>query len=283
MSDAAARVTVVLTAFNSAAVIGRALASVPAGAPCVVVDNAGRDDTAAAALAVRPDARIVRAERNRGFGAGCNLGLAQVRTPYAALLNPDAALGPGCLEAGLAAMDADPRLAIAGADLSLSAGVGTERKAQDDVSGAFMMLRMTAIRALGGFDERFFLYFENADLCLRARAAGWRVGRAPGAAVSHEGGASSAPSPDAALEKARIWGGSCALFAETHPDAPAGVAAARKLRRYALKAALARLTLRPGAAALYVARLAGARLVRERGPEAMADNLFARPREGAPA
>jgi GT2 family glycosyltransferase len=279
----------VLTAYGSAAVIGRALASVPAGVPCVVVDNGGRDDVAAAVRAARPDARVHRASRNRGFGAGCNLGLAAAGTEFAALLNPDAALAPGCLDACLAAADADPRAAVLGADPALSRGVGGAPGPDDTVSGAFMFLRLAAIRALGGFDERFFLYFEDADLCLRARAAGWTVGTAPGAGVLHEGGASTAPAADNALqkerllEKERLWGGSCAWFAAKHAGTPPGEAAARKLRRYALKALLARLTLRPAAARVYAARLAGARLAAVRGPEALADNLFARPREGAPA
>jgi GT2 family glycosyltransferase len=62
----------------------------------------------------------------------------------------------------------------------------------DWVSGACLIIRRDAYIALEGFDEGFFLYWEDADLCLRARRRGWRVSYHPGAAVTHLGGRASA-------------------------------------------------------------------------------------------
>jgi GT2 family glycosyltransferase len=61
----------------------------------------------------------------------------------------------------------------------------------DWVSGACLMIRRDVYEALGGFDEGFFMYWEDADLCLRARQDGWRVSYHPGAAVTHIGGRAS--------------------------------------------------------------------------------------------
>ena len=73
----------------------------------------------------------------------------------------------------------------------------------DAVSGAFMLMRTDALHEVGGFDQQFFMYAEDIDLCMRFRAAGWRVGYRPVATVVHVGGGSGAggrrtPDADAA-------------------------------------------------------------------------------------
>ena len=67
----------------------------------------------------------------------------------------------------------------------------------DWVSGACMILRRRAVEQVGAFDERFFMYFEDADLCRRAREAGWLVFYLPHVEVVHEAGGSSRSRPRA--------------------------------------------------------------------------------------
>lgn len=80
-----------------------------------------------------------------------------------------------------------------------SIGGTTEPREVDYASGAALMLRREAIDQVGGLDEGFFLYFEETDLCLRLRQAGWRVVWHPGVRVVHRGGASRERGSDAAL------------------------------------------------------------------------------------
>jgi GT2 family glycosyltransferase len=90
----------------------------------------------------------------------------------------------------------------------------------DWVSGACMAVRRRVLEEVGGFDERFFMYFEDADLCRRAREAGWGVYYLPDAQVVHETGASSRDRPRAILRLHK----SAFLYHRKHgPHGPLGL------------------------------------------------------------
>lgn len=277
MTDAAAaRVTAVFPAFNSAHVIGRALAALPQATPCIVVDNASRDATIATVRAARPDATVIANPRNEGFGRACNLGLRAAQTTFADVINPDLFLAPDCLARCVAAADAHPQVALFGADDAPPAPAPPgEIRPQVALSGSMLLMRRTAVAPLGYFDEAIFMYFEDTDLCLRARLAGLGVAAVTGARAEHLSAASTAPAFDNLLEKQRLWGMACAYFAAKHPDQPEGRQAARKLRRYRLRAALP-FTGKADAAILR-ARLEGAQRFRAEGAAAMFDNRFVTP------
>jgi GT2 family glycosyltransferase len=273
---AAGRVTAVLTLFNSGKVVGAAPASLPAARRVVVVDNASRDGGAAVARAARPDAELVALPRNEGFGRGCNAGLERVGTEFAALVNPDLTVSPDALDLCVAAADAEPRAAILGGDEGGAAAPRGAFVPAPVVSGSFMPLRMAALREIDGFDPTIFPYFEDDDLCLRARAAGWRVGRVAGARVAHARGGSTAPALDSDDEKSRLWALACACFADKRADRPEGRRARRKLASYRLKALLSRFGASRGARR-YRALARGAADYRRGGAEAMFRNAFAGP------
>jgi GT2 family glycosyltransferase len=144
-----------------------------------------------------------------------------------------------------------------------------------------MVLRMAALDAIGLFDENIFMYFEDDDLCLRARQAGWAVGHVAGARVAHARGGSTRASHDSADEKARLWAQACAYFADKHPCTPEGRRARRKLRSYRLKALLGRIGV-GREARRYRALAQGVAAYRRGGPEAMFRNAFTAPAEAAP-
>ncbi len=145
---------------------------------------------ALAAVATRFAALNLQASpRNLGFGKGNNALLAHGTAEWVLLLNPDAALDPGALEQALSVALNDP---AAGAvefrqrpyehpkdyhPITLETGW---------VSGAAVLLRRTALAAIGGFDPRLFLYGEDVDLSWRLRAAGYRLRYIPWATVLHE-------------------------------------------------------------------------------------------------
>jgi N-acetylglucosaminyl-diphospho-decaprenol L-rhamnosyltransferase len=234
------RVTVVVVTYNSADTIADCLASIElhgAGSTAIVVDNASSDATAQAIRACSL-ATLLRSDANEGFSKANNRALQVVETEFALLLNPDARLTASTLPHLLSAADRHPKGAAFGPrtthedggpqvsfgpDLNLvseyrqrrlvkgvKAGVpwavaawsdaSASERSVDWVSGSCMLLRMPAVRPLGFFDERYFLYEEDADLCLRLRKAGLEVVYVPPAVAIHALGTSMAKSPASARD-----------------------------------------------------------------------------------
>lgn len=210
-------VTVVTVLYRSEAVIDAALTSVPAGVTRIAVDNASPDRSAERAAAA--GARVIANDCNLGFGAGCNRGVEAVETPYTLFLNPDARLSPGSLNRLIEQLEADPQAAAAAPLLSSRGRVQMPRRSSlisvdrphsftempvetTDVgflSGAALLVRTETFRALGGFDERIFLYLEDDDLCTRLSGAGYRLLLVPGAVAAHD----STPLRETALRDLR--------------------------------------------------------------------------------
>lgn len=184
----------------------------------IVVDNAS-DDGSLDGLAERfPRFELVRSQENLGFAAGNNLAVEEAADcELVALLNPDAFPQPDWLERLLAAAAANPGHAAFGSTLLLAADPGTFDGTGDEyhVSGvawrrdqgapvtvrepgetfsvcaAAALYRRSAFRAVGGFDEHFFCYYEDTDLAFRLRLAGHRCLYVPGAVVHHVGSATT--------------------------------------------------------------------------------------------
>ena len=183
----------------------------------VVVDDASRDDSRGMLARRYPDVRVVALATNRGFAGAANRGVAAVTAERAVILNSDARPHPGWMSALLAA----PRPATAWAwgsvllqpggalvesagDLYRPTGVATKWLRDAPVGevpelpydvfappGAALMVRTDAFRELGGYDERYRLYYEDVDLAFRARRRGWRVVMVPDARVEHLLGATT--------------------------------------------------------------------------------------------
>jgi hypothetical protein len=184
----------------------------------VVVDNGATDFSLDALHAVLPDAAYARSPVNLGFAGGSNLGMRAALArgaDWVWFLNDDAAPEPGALAELLAAARRPPAPALLGAkilqraqpqrldsialDLDLDRGPvrllghdeidrGQYDQAREPlaVTGCALLVRRDACEQLGGFDETFFAYLEDADLCLRARRAGLRVVAVPSARVQHD-------------------------------------------------------------------------------------------------
>lgn len=185
----------------------------------VVVDNGSTDDSIAWLASAHPEIDVVALTTNTGFAGAANRGIAAAQTEAVALVNSDVELEPDWLEHALAALAADPgRAAVAGKLVSLDdpgviddAGDFLRRDGVCEQRGRFhrddgrfdepgecfsacagaAVLRTDAVRAVGGFDERFFLYLEDVDLGLRLRLAGWRCWYEPAAVARHAGGGSA--------------------------------------------------------------------------------------------
>ncbi len=180
----------------------------------VVVDNASADGTADLVAQRFPDVRLMRSSANLGFGGGANLGFAHSSGGILLVLNPDVRLHPAALRSFCAAFAADDSLGIAGAKLlypdgrtvqhaggiveyplatTRHRGYGEADSGQYDephdvpfVTGAALALRRAVLQSTGGFDAGFYpVYYEDTDLCFRARSAGWRVACVPAASGWH--------------------------------------------------------------------------------------------------
>ncbi|MDX6601862.1 MAG: hypothetical protein QOF13_1064 [Solirubrobacterales bacterium] len=189
----------------------------------VLVDN-GDDDSAAYVAERFPEVRIVRCE-NRGFGHANNRGLEIAEARYLLFINPDTEVLEGDLAGLVAELDRQPRVGLAGArqlraDGSLALSIrrfpsalhmlgealGVERipgarrflgereldpreyerqRPCDWTSGSFMLVRQAALEDVGPFDERFFLYSEETDLCWRLKRAGWEIVHMPQMTICH--------------------------------------------------------------------------------------------------
>jgi len=197
----------------------------------IIVDNASCDGSADMVAADYPEVRLVRADTNLGFAAANNLAFALSRSPYVVLVNSDAFLHPGALSRAVAHMDANPQAGLGGGRLfgadnsarpsarffpsllneflmisGLAAKypksrlMGRSERTWDDplrpapvdwVPGTCAIIRRQALEKIGYFDERFFFYFEEVDLCRRIKRAGYEVWYWPDILVTHLGGASA--------------------------------------------------------------------------------------------
>ena len=216
---AAPDVTVVVVTYDGAALLPACLDALAAQRSrwtwqTWVVDNASRDDTGDLLASRYPEVRVVRNDRNLGFAGGNNVALRQSRTPYVVLLNNDAVVQPGWLDGLVAVLAADghDRVAAVTGKVLLGDGVtinsagsvvdrrgyGADRgwlepdHGQYDTpaevftaSGTALALRRAALDDVGAFDDDFFLYYEDVDLCWRLRSRGWAVRYTPDAIVHH--------------------------------------------------------------------------------------------------
>ncbi|MCC6830147.1 MAG: glycosyltransferase family 2 protein [Thermoleophilia bacterium] len=223
-----------------------------------VVDNASTDGGDAVAAA-RPWVHLERMPRNAGFAVAANRGLAGAETGAVLVLNPDAHMSPRDLLACLDRLAADPSAGVltprvvdqtgrfdgrcrrgfptvpaalgvlTGLDRRFPRLLGGYTMAWRDpgepvdvvaVSGAVMFIRTEALRAAGGFDERYFMYAEDMDLCIRIARLGWRIRYWPGATAVHAGGASGRP----VAAREAFWR-SMAVFTRRHRPGPRGLPA----------------------------------------------------------
>ena len=218
-------------------------------AEMIVVNNDPSERASLSRLADQFPIRIVDLGENVGFGAASNRGAREAGAELLGFLNPDTRLVRGSLREVAGYFDGDDRAGIAGAalvdpdgkpepwsagpdatlfrifvnNLSLFRGApprdGTPT-AVDFVSGAAFFTRKSLFDKLGGFDERFFLYFEDMDLCRRAGIAGYDTVRLPAPVFAHEGGTSRS---SAAEQKRHYYESQDRYFGKHRPKWEGGV------------------------------------------------------------
>ena len=197
----------------------------------IVVDNASTDCSATGLAVDRAQLHFIKNAENRGFAKASNQGAWEGSAPYLLFLNPDVRVEADTIKTAVASLDDPDHsdVGILGVQLLDNEGrvqrccartptiatlllhrlfldrlcpglvpphfltgwdhLGTAKV--DQVMGAFLLVRRAIFERLGGFDERFFLYYEDVDLCRAVRRAGWRVLYFAGARAIHPGGGST--------------------------------------------------------------------------------------------
>jgi N-acetylglucosaminyl-diphospho-decaprenol L-rhamnosyltransferase len=227
--------SVVIVNWNVKELLERSLAALATcrdpACEIIVVDNSSSDGSQEMVREQFAHVRLIASETNLGFARANNLGIASSTGRYLLLLNPDAEVGRGALEAMVTYMDAHPDIGTLGPKLLGPDGQvqpsrrrfptlataflestvlqqwfprnrvlqryyvqdkdDNEEQDTDWLVGACLLIRREAWEQVGPLDESYFMYSEELDWCRRAKAAGWRVVYVPWATVVHHEGQSS--------------------------------------------------------------------------------------------
>lgn len=178
--------------------LARTLRALPEGLPSIVVDNASTDGTAAMVRREFPSAQVLRLSTNRGPTAK-QRALPLVRTDLVLCLDDDCAPAPGALDALERRFDDDRSLGCLGLSVRLPDGRHECAALPDVFVGAAAALRTSALRSIGGWDERLFMQAEEYDLVFRLAAQGWTC------AVAHDIAAEHRKSPCARAPRRRLY------------------------------------------------------------------------------
>lgn len=191
----------------------------------IVVDNFSSDGSAEMVEENFPDVILIRNKRNEGFGRANNQGLARAKGKYVLFLNSDVAVNENCLDRMFALMEQNPDVGASACKLTFPDGslqhscrqfpsfkvyllmlLGlrysfprmkifreylmldwdhSDVREVDQIMGSFMFIRKDVLNRVGSFDERFWMYFEEVDLCLRIKRGGWKIVHYPYASAVH--------------------------------------------------------------------------------------------------
>jgi len=191
----------------------------------IVVDNFSSDGSSRMVENNFPDITLIKNRKNRGFGRANNQGLAKARVKYILFLNSDMTVNENCLDEMFDFMEKNPDIGASSCKLTFPDGslqhscrefpsfwtfflmlIGlryflpnmktfrdylmldwdhSDIKEVDQIMGSFMFIRNEVLKQIGSFDERYWMYFEEVDLCLRMKKAGWKIVHYPYVSAVH--------------------------------------------------------------------------------------------------
>lgn len=221
----------------------------------IVIDNASRDGSVTMVSQNFPSVKLICNDKNKGFGAACNQGIAAAMGEYIFLLNPDSTLEDSALETLVSYMDTHPDVGMSAPQIrngdgsiqqsirgfpssfsqllillklrrwapslkalrryfALDFDYTKNEQEVDQPMGAAMIIRSSVLKKIGVFDEQFFLWFEEVDLCKRMRDAGYAIRYISSAHVVHYTGKSF--SQQSILERQKNFFRSCGRYVRKH-------------------------------------------------------------------
>ena len=202
-------ITIIITTFNSDQKIKECLASIDGKYKVIVVENSDNKEFKTFLENKYPNVHCLIAGKNLGYSAGNNLALKKVVTKYSLILNPDTILRQDSISNFFLTAEKNSNFAIIG---PVNGQVDTlENKNEsnlievNNIKGFAMFLNMEKFSQIGFFDENFFLYFEEIDLCRRVKKFSEKIYIDPSITIKHIGGASVESSSSYQLELNRNW------------------------------------------------------------------------------
>lgn len=221
--------SIILVSWNVSDLLAQCLASIydhplDSEFEVIVADNASTDDTVNMVRSRYPEVTLLVNSHNIGFAGGNNQAILESTGDYILLLNPDTEVFPGALNVMLQYLEGNPKVGAAGARVLNPDGTlqrscfpaptlrrelfhllhldhrqrsGMERwdtnmpRQVEVLLGACIMIRREALNNVGPFDESYFMFSEEVDLCFRIQQAGWQLYWVPQAQIVHYGGQST--------------------------------------------------------------------------------------------
>jgi len=203
--------TVIITSFHSRNKIFNCINSIEKNIKVIVIENSNDQILKKEIQSNYQNVECILSKENLGYGAGNNLGLSMVKTSYALILNPDVTLINGAISKFfLAIKNLKDFGVIAPVSYNekynnFNIAVDKEIKEVDNVKGFAMFLNMKNLKKINFFDDNFFLYFEEIDLCRRLKKNNIKIFIDPTIEVNHLGGTSHNSVIEKPMELSRNW------------------------------------------------------------------------------
>jgi len=203
--------TVIITSFHSRDKIFSCIESIEKSIKIIVIENSNDEKLKEEIHSKYQNVECILSKENLGYGAGNNLGLSKVETSYALIVNPDVTLNTDAVNKFFLRINNLKDFGIV-APISQNEKYNNfninddkEIKEVDNVKGFAMFLNMKTLKQINFFDDNFFLYFEEIDLCRRLKKNNSKIFIDPTIKVSHLGGTSHNSEIEKPMELSRNW------------------------------------------------------------------------------
>jgi len=205
-------ITVLITSFRSKEKIYSCLQSIGAKVKIIIVENSNDIELKEKAESLYPNLQCILSPENLGYAKGNNLGLSKIKTKFALIINPDAYLDKDALKNFVISAKKIENFCIIAPYVQEKKDEDKLKKYKsnkilevDNVKGFAMFLKMDEFQDTGFFDENFFIYFEEIDLCKRLRKKNKKIFLDPNIKIFHAGGSSHDKEINNQMELSRNW------------------------------------------------------------------------------
>ena len=204
-------ITVIITSFHSGEKIFNCIESINKAVKIIVVENSNDQELKEKIQSKYKNVDCILSKENLGYGAGNNLGLSKVLTNYALIVNPDVTLEKDTIDNFFLTINNVKNFGIIAPiskdEIYTNFSIDSDKnlKEVESVKGFAMFLSMNNLKEIKFFDENFFLYFEEIDLCKRIRKNDIKIYIDPSIKVNHLGGTSHNSEINKTMELSRNW------------------------------------------------------------------------------
>ena len=204
-------ITAIITSFRSENKILKCLKSLGKDFEIIVIENSNDKKLKNKLENEYPNLKCILSDKNLGYAKGNNLGLSMVKSKYALIINPDAEVHNQAIKNFFLATKEKPNFSIIAPyiqeEKNNSFSKNTKKRIYEvkSVKGFAMFLNLEQFKELGFFDENFFIYFEEIDLCKRLIKKGKKIFLDTSIIINHAGGTSHEDAINYEMEKSRNW------------------------------------------------------------------------------